>query len=800
MKFPVVAFYKNILFTSDKKVYGAYKMLPVPWRFLPQPHKEVAVGTLEEPLTGFAGGRGQILLLHEEVALDEERYLQECNVPSELDDSLRVEAEQHALAAKERIATKGARKKRRYILFELDIRQAVSSLNEFIETARDVALKNFLGNKVIIPEKIKALAEEAEEEMLLSLMRFGMHRIGFADLDFIIRRTADRLGVFSVSLPDRQSGKMNEALIASFTDGAIAEEKINYMTVLNGSGEEQYHSYVYVTDAPKKIPPFGYDMLSSDNLGFPVDVVIHFEIIMPHRARQKVDTKKRLLRAQMGEATGIGESPEIMEETGMNDSKILEVKTESGQPLARMSLCFGLASRNIKELHSRVKRLRQHLTNERFYAVRPLSRQEIAMWSFLPGAQPAAPWIECDPGYIAAIGPGFATDLGDPKGFYLGWSGLSPVHFLPGRPAKELNKTNAILISGSLGGGKSHMAKLLAYFILLSGGYVFATDPKQEYHPFEELFPGLVKSIELSPRSNTSFNPFTLSADIKRAKSIAMDYLTRALNAASNEPRRLAIADAVDKVVSLPEKDRHMDACTKILETLATEHPDKELREQAMQSTYLLKYLKGSDIGSLIFGKKNVGLFTGKERMIVANIKELPRPQQGVRLEEWTESERQGAAVIYLLAAMARETAFGLPREVVKMFAFDESWVLRAISEGRRLLDEIIRIGRTFNLIPALITQNMSDVDDPVIVNNVSQVFCFRAYDPDEVKTNLKVLGADLEAVSTKNFAGLPAGTCLYRDAEGRIDWLRVDPQPVYLNDIFDTKPTAAIRKKVQYA
>ncbi len=797
MKFPIVAFHKNIIFTSDKKVYGAYKMKPVPWRFLPGAHKEVAVGTLEEPLTGFAGGRGQILLLHEEVAINEEQYLQECNVPSELDDALRTEAEQHARAAKERIATKGARKKRRYILWELDIRQAVSSLNEFIETARDVALKNFLGSKTTIPEKIKTLAEEAEEEMLLSLMRFGMQRTGFEDLDFINRRTADRLGVFPVSLPDRQAGKMNEALIASFTDGAIVEEKINYLTILNGGGEEQYQSYVYVTDAPKKIPPFGYDMLSSDSLGFPVDVVIHFEIMKPHQARQKVDIKKRLLRAQMGEAAGIGESPEIMEETGMNDSKILEVKTESGQPLARMSLCFGLASRSVKELHSRVKRLRQLLTNERFYAVRPLARQESAMWSFLPGAKPAAPWIECDPGYIAAIGPGFATELGDPKGFFLGWSGMAPVYFLPGRPAKELNKTNAILISGSLGGGKSYSAKDLAYFTMLSGGYVFAIDPKDEYFKFEELFPGLVKRIELSPRSKTSFNPFTLSADIKRAKSIAMDYLTRALNAANNEPRRLAIAEAVEKIMTCPEEDRHMDACAQTLEMLSREHPDKEVREQAMQSVYLLKYLKWSDIGSLIFGRKNVGLFTGRERMVVINIKELPRPQHGVKLEEWTESERQGAAVIYLIAAMAREIAFGLPKEIVKMFNCDESWVLRAISEGKRLLDEIIRIGRTFNLIPVFISQNMSDVDDPVIVNNVSQVFCFRAYDTDEVKTNLKVLGADVEAVSTKNFAGLPAGTCLYRDAEGRIDWLKVDPQPAYLDDYFDTKPTAATRKKV---
>lgn len=792
MKFPITAFHRNIWFAADNKIYGAYRFKAVPYRFLSLNHKETAVGILEGILIGFTEGRGQILLLNEEISMDEDSYLQGCNVSQ--DKVLQDEAMRHARAVRKRLS-RGARNRRRYIIFELNIKQDIfTDINGFLHAARDITLNNFLGVKSDIPKRIKALAEAEEEKLFLRLKNSGFHRADFQDLDFISRRTANRTGVIPVQLPERPAGIMNEGLVTSFTDGAIVEEKFNYLRVQNSSGEIEYQSYIFATNFPNNIPPSGYDILSSDNLEFPFDVCIHFELIKPHIAKQKVNTKKGFLKAQIQEALSAGQSPEILEEEGVDDSDTLQVKTQSGKPLARMSLCFGIASKNSKELHSRSTTLCQKLISDGFYAVRPLSIQDKAMRSFIPGAQPAAPMIECDPGYISAIGSGFASELGDPigRGFFVGWSGDAPVFWSPDRPAKELNKTNAILISGNLGGGKSNLAKLLAYFVMLSGGYVFAIDPKNEYFPFEELFPGYVRKIDLSPRSDTCFNPFMLSRDQKRANTIAQNYLTRALNAVGNESRQLAIKNAVSKVMALKKEDRHMDTAILMFDEVAKEnHDDIEVQEQAKKSATILRHLKQSDIGSLIFGEKTVSLYEGTERMIVANIMELPRPDETrVKPEEWSDSERQGVAIIYLIAAIAGETAFGLPRHLIKMNIFDEAWVLKAISEGKIILHNNILIGRTYNLIPTLIAQNMSVISWSDIENNISHVFCFRASASDEVKTNLRVLGGDTQAVSTKDFAELKSGSGLYRDAESRIDWLNVDPQPPYLLDVFDTKPT----------
>lgn len=801
MKFPITAIKGNIVF-GNNQAYAVYKFEAAAYHFLSKQYKKLAVSTLEEPITGFYG-KGQILLLYENFVMDKVSYLRQCGVtfPNAVKD-IHNELDAHAEAVEKRIEEKGAKKLHRYIVFELQTRPQLSSFDfsELCEAAKDLVINNFFARDSI-SEKLKAQAGEKEEELFLNMKKFGIARANFTDINFIVNRAADRMGIFE-PLPERRDAKVNEALLTSLVEGAVVEEKVDHLIVYKSGGKKHYQSYIFVTDIPKQISDVGNNVLRFAELKFAVDTVLHFEIIKPHIASQKIQTNKRLLRAQMGEAEEIGESPEIMEESGMEDSKVLAMKTEAGQALARVSLCFAVAANDLKDLHSRTTQLRQNLIKKRFFAVRPLVGQKKALFSFFPMGTSAAPFIECDPGYIPAIGPGFASELGDPTGFLLGWSDMSPVYWLPARSSNYLNKTNAIIISGSLGGGKSHLAKLLADFVMMSWGYSFIIDPKgNEYYPFLKLYPNLLRVIDLSSRSTTSFNPFMLSKDAKRARTISIDYLTRSLNASNNEARRLAIAEAVGMIMDRDENDRHMETLIEIMKDIAKNYVGKEVREQAVLSVHLLESLRKSDMGSLVYGKDTIDPFSGKERMIVVNIKELPKPQQGVPVEEWTENERQGAAIIFLLAALARELAFGLPREAMKLFEFEETWVLESTSEGKRLLDEITRLGRSLNLIPIFIVQNITDMikdSDSVISNNVGQIFCFRANDPNEIRKNLKALGADEDAVPPKDFSSLAAGVCLHRDAEGRIGWLSVDPQPPKFHELFDTRPKAraAIEKK----
>lgn len=790
--FPVIAFHRNVVFTRRGEAFALYRLAPQPYHYLPEEHRRAVVSRFEELLFGLEG-RGQILLLWEEKDLDEGAYLAAAGADGANPPWRSAEAARHARAARAAVSG-GARVRRRYLVVELRSRDAtkVSGLRDLLSLASDLALEYFglAAGGSVPPRRVRA-AMAAEAELYRRLRAYGLSRAEFADLDFIFRRTARRVGVLGPPLPSREGGALTPGMLAAFSEGAFLEEKINCVVVRDGLGRSHVQVFVTFADVPKRLSELGDEFLgSTDFFGDPADVVVHFEVVPPHRAIGKVRSKRLFLKGQMKEALQGGDEPTELEQLGLHDSRLLEAKVESGQPLARVSFCFAVAAPTEGEAQAAATRLLQKFSSKGFRAVRPAGLQLKCLYSFLPGAPPGAPMVECDPGYIAAAGPMASCELGDPHGFLLGWQGAVPVFWKPGRPATELNKTNAVLVTGSLGGGKSMTVKTLVYFAVLAGGVAFVIDPKDEYRVFGKLFPTDV--IDFSPRGGVKLNPFALSADPQRAKSVALDYLCLALNAGNNEARRVALAQAVEMVASLPPEKRHLGYCLAALRKLAAESQQRAVREEAGQCALLLEYLRTSDVGSMAFGEgtSGAGPLSGGEVIRVVNLKELPLPRRGADPSRITESERQGLALMYLAAAMAREVAFGLPRGLLKCLVFDEAWALFAVPEGQRLLEEVVRIGRTFNLIPVLISQNAGDfATSKVVVNNVSNVFCFQANDEDEVAANLQFLGAGAGELNVNFFRNLVSGSAVFRDAEGRIGLLHVDPQPPYLLELFDTRP-----------
>ena len=789
-KFPIAAFYKNIIFTTHGRVFAAYQLPTKLYRFFNEERKLSTVGFLKKILSGFSG-KGQILLLWKELELNEGAYLKNCIGAAVPHPKIQNEVINHARAVRA-VLSSGARIRKRYILLELKMKPYISDLQDFLTVSRDAALKALLRVRPMeIPDTIKQAAISEEEELYLSLRANDMKRIHFDDLDFMIRRVSDRVGVLPAPLPERKGSVFTPAAIAAFTDGTMLKERIDHVRVIPGSSmEEHYQSYVHFVDMPKRLPPTGLNVFEPTDLSFPFDAVIHFEITPSHTAERKVEGQKRMLTGQIKESLEGGGDPGINEEGGLSSSRLLQANLEAGQPLASLSVCLAVGGRELKKVRSNAASVCQKYLGMKFRTVCPVSKQMEALYSFLPGAPASAPTIECDPGYIAAMGPHFESALGDPTGFFMGWSGQIPVFFSPGRPAMQLQKTNAILITGTLGGGKSVLAKDLADFVIMMGGYVIAVDPKAEYHVLKDLYGDLVRIIDFSPRGNgVAFSPFVLSQDEVKAKSIALNYLTISLYAIANEARRMAISQALGLLYNRPVSDRHMDHFSMDLSHITKTAPYAKVREQAEQCVFLLNTIKQTDVGRTVFGNSMDNLFEQGERVIILSTKELPRPSKTTPPSEYTEEERQGMAILYLLAAISREAAFGLPRHIIKLRITDEAWTIAKLTAGERLIDEEILTGRSFNLISAILTQNITDVNKSELLNNISQIFCFRAEDSTQVQANLQALGADIYSVRTETFAGLNSGTCLHRDAEGRIGWLEVDLQPEYLLNVFGTTP-----------
>ncbi|AEG16001.1 hypothetical protein Desku_2471 [Desulfofundulus kuznetsovii DSM 6115] len=589
-------------------------------------------------------------------------------------------------------------------------------------------------------------------------------------------------------------------IISAFSDGCLLEERPGYITITNGADECHHQVFITFPDLPKALPETGAEWLASlDTEQAAVDAVVHFHVLRPYKAKKKAESRRKYLKGQIRETLKGGEEPSTDEEYGVTQGRFLEGKLGGGQPLASMAVTLAVAARDLKEARAIAVRLMERYSSSGYRAVRPVGDQEKCLYSFIPGAQPAAPMIECDPGFLAAAGPTVSLELGDGCGFFIGWSGASPVWWKPGHAARHLNRSNAIFISGGLGGGKSLTVKLLLYLARLCGAYLVIIDPKNEYCVFEELFP--IRKVDLCPGGSARLNPFTLSSDPRRAKSIALDYLSIVLNlSVDNDARRVAVSRAVEAVGNMPPENRSLQSCLEELRILARESPHSQVAQEAGQCALLLESLRDSSMGSLVFGTETDA---GLGRVTVINLQGLPLPRTAENLMSGriTESERQGLAMLYLTAAMAREVAFSLPPDVIKCEAFDEAWMLLGISEGRRVVDELIRMGaRAHNVIPMLITQNATDIGDlQTVKNNVGYVMCFRAQDKSEIRANLELLGADPEEEEKKSGTGLStlfrsmeSGWCVMRDARGRIGHVYIDPRPDYLLRVFDTSPGAA--------
>jgi hypothetical protein len=139
---------------------------------------------------------------------------------------------------------------------------------------------------------------------------------------------------------------------------------------------------------------------------------------------------------------------------------------------------------------------------------------------------------------------------------------------------------------------------------------------------------------------------------------------------------------------------------------------------------------------------------------------------------------------------------FYSPHDVLKVFGIDESWMLKAFPEGALLIDEIIRMGRSFDVVPLIVTQNPSDVAEEETRNNLGCIFCFRTEDPRAIADNLTLLGLDPQDEEMIHaFRELKSGDCFMKDISGRIGRVRIEPTPDDLLRIFHTTPSSGERE-----
>lgn len=151
----------------------------------------------------------------------------------------------------------------------------------------------------------------------------------------------------------------------------------------------------------------------------------------------------------------------------------------------------------------------------------------------------------------------------------------------------------------------------------------------------------------------------------------------------------------------------------------------------------------------------------------------LSLPDPGASRETYTRAERVSVATLSLVAAQALRLVSG-NRQRHKIVLLDEAWFLLASTQGRSLLNRLVRLGRAMNATILLATQRVADLGD--LSELVGAYFLFGQDSLAEAERALALIGLDpSDAALRSRLTEYRRGRCLMRDLDGRVGEVQID-------------------------
>jgi DNA helicase HerA-like ATPase len=144
-------------------------------------------------------------------------------------------------------------------------------------------------------------------------------------------------------------------------------------------------------------------------------------------------------------------------------------------------------------------------------------------------------------------------------------------------------------------------------------------------------------------------------------------------------------------------------------------------------------------------------------------------------------------ATLALVAAKALRLVSS-NRQRHKIVLLDEAWFLLASTQGRLLLNRLMRLARSMNVTILLATQRLGDLGD--LSELIGVFFIFGQSSLLEAERALRMLGLDPEEPALRSrLTEYRQGLCLMRDSDGRVGEVQFDAVFPELLAALDTTP-----------
>ncbi|MNY85636.1 AAA-like domain protein [compost metagenome] len=698
-------------------------------------------------------------------------------------------------------------------------------MKESLRDARDVVTEMFLGKDPTISQSALEKAFEDEED-ISHFVESILHgrRATSVELQWILNRISTRsiaprpvIENWTPSSVISTKGTSNttiqpikNTIMTTHYNYEIDSTKSDYLVITHPDTKEQsYQSFVSFADYPEDVYGLGNEtFFFLDQLGYPIDFAVEVEHWTADDSSKKLYGKNlEMIEQSKQYSESITGSPlELQDAHGR--SKLLEDKLNSKMPLLNVTTVLAISSTN--ETH--LRQIRKEVLNKvkGYYAVVAPGKQRESYMQFMPvmtyGLNVYR--IPMDPQFLASMMVNATTEIGEKVGFYLGVviNGSRPPLLINPPLAQKENKTATTAILGNLGGGKSVLNKTLIYYLLMWGAKVIAIDPKNENFCFQ-LIPAVnarMKQIDIGS-DEASINPYKIAIKDIDTTAVVVDFLSIILNANesgdASENRRIAIQRAVS--MTMEQKVRNMEITIRAFHYIYSNPKctlPQKIKDQAETCYILLNDYKKMAISNTVFTEGDGTLDINKldDQFVNFNISQLPLPteqdmQNLGQTNKLPPLKLLGSSIMYLIVQFARYATLNASKRLYKVLSLDEGWKLSSSPQGADLIMEIIRMGRTYNIMPIIATQSAGDLLGEKVRNNIGMVFMFKNKDEDEIRSCAKLLGMrEASRDFIDDVRAMKSGTCYFRDLNDRVSKIMIRPNPEHLIKIFDTKPESA--------
>ncbi|MFD9441867.1 ATP-binding protein [Streptomyces sp. NPDC060006] len=470
-----------------------------------------------------------------------------------------------------------------------------------------------------------------------------------------------------------------------------------------------YQAQLALAECPPSVSADAADLFAQlEVLDFPVDYTVDLALVPAEKARDQVRRKRNELVDQADQydarPTGMPTSlTEAARDLGELDARLSRTSVEVEVQSVTVLTVWGPTA---AVCDARARALAALLGGADYRAVRPAGLQEALFLLGLPGTARPGVVREFTQHQVSedwALGGAFTTgEVGDPNGMFLGLDldcGTTRPVMINVADAPKHDASASLGIVGDLGAGKSVLQKLISEAVWARGGCAICIDrtPVREWAAFARTAAkGRVQIIDAA-QAEVSIDPLRMF-DGPEGRHYALSYLTLQLGIGPMSTNGEVLHHAVEQAAAGDAPS--MRRVLQVLEEMATREVGKR-QDAAATLAGLIRVVATNSLAAMVFDPTlppvRLDASSTSDMIVIttAGLKLPPKAAFGNPeiLHQQPLEALIGRAVLYLIAAIARQTAFEDPARFTAVVA-DELYWLTSSAEGTALVHEILHDGR----------------------------------------------------------------------------------------------------------